>query len=282
MQRPAILVHGGAGRRAPELEAEAETGCAAAAAAGWAVLDGNGSAIEAVVVAVAAMEDDPVFNAGVGSCLTADGGVEMDASLMDGRQRRGAGVGVITTVRHPIRLAQALWLDGRHALLVGEGAEAFARRCDLDTAPRESFITPRQRQRWEARLRLDRGTVGAVAIDRDGHVAAATSTGGLSGKLPGRVGDSAILGAGTYADDRAGAASATGHGEAIILAGLARAAVDGLRSGRHPRAVAESLVREVSERSRADVGLIVVDRFGRLAAAFRAERMPLSALPAAP
>ena len=282
MQRPAILVHGGAGRRAPELEAEAEAGCAAAAAAGWAILEANGSAIEAVVAAVAAMEDDPVFNAGVGSCLTADGWVEMDASLMDGGQRRGAGVAVITTVRHPIRLAQALLLDGRHVLLVGEGAEAFARRCNLATAPPESFITPRQRRRWEARHQLDRGTVGAVAVDRDGHVAAATSTGGLLGKLPGRVGDSAILGAGTYADDRAGAASATGHGEAIILAGLARAAVDGLRGGRHPRAVAEALVRDVSEGSGADVGLIVVDRFGRVAAAFRAERMPFSALPAAP
>jgi beta-aspartyl-peptidase (threonine type) len=281
MQRPAILVHGGAGRRAPEIDAEAEAGCATAAAAGWSVLDGNGCALDAVVAAVAAMEDNPAFNAGVGSCLTAEGCVEMDASLMDGGQRSGAGVGVVTTVRNPIRLARALLLDGRHVLLVGEGAEAFARQGNLATAPREWFITPRQRERWAARRATERGTVGAVAIDGAGRVAAATSTGGLAGKRAGRVGDSAILGAGTYADDRAGAASATGHGEAIIVAGLARAAVDGLRAGRAPWVVADALVRDVRERSGADVGLIVVDRFGRLAAAYRAERMPYCARPAA-
>lgn len=279
MQRPTILVHGGAGRRVPELEAQADAGCAAAATSGWSVLSGGGSALDAVLVAVTTMEDDPVFNAGVGSCLTADGRVEMDASVMDGAGLNGAGVGVITTVRNPVRLAHAVLLDGRHVLLAGAGAEAFARQCGLPTAPPEYFITPRQRQRWEAWRQAEGGTVGAVAVDRGGRVAAATSTGGLLGKLPGRVGDSAIIGAGTYADDAAGAASATGLGEAIIIAGLAKAAVDGLRSGREPGAMTDALVRDLTARRGVAVGLVVVDRFGRIGAAHTAERMPIAVLP---
>jgi beta-aspartyl-peptidase (threonine type) len=274
MQRPAILVHGGAGRRVSEVDAAAEAGCAAAAATGWDLLAHGGAALDAVLVAVSALEDNPVFNAGIGSVLTADGTVEMDASLMDGARLAGAGVGVITTVRNPIRLAQAVLADGRHVLLAGAGAEAFARRCGLPTAAPETFITQRQQERWQAGLRDSGGTVGAVAVDRHGHVAAATSTGGVQGKLPGRIGDSAILGAGTYADDRAGAASATGHGEAIIVSGLAKAAVDALRSGRHPAAVARAMVRALGEGQATAVGIIIVDSFGRLGAAHCAERMP--------
>lgn len=282
MQRPAIVVHGGAGRRAVEIEAAAAAGCAAAADAGWSVLARGGSALDAVLAAVAAMEDDPVFNAGVGSCLTADGTVEMDASLMEGTRRTAAGVGVVTGVCNPIRLAHAVLLDGRHVLLAGPGAEAFARRCALPTAPPESFITARQRQRWEAReASTDGGTVGAVAVDGAGHLAAATSTGGRLGKLPGRIGDSAVIGAGTYADDRGGAASATGAGEVIIIAGLAKAAVDGLRDGQHPARVADALVRGVVEASGGAVGLILVDRFGRCAAAHSAEHMTRCARPLA-
>ena len=274
MPRPAILVHGGAGRRVPETERAADAGCAAAAAAGWEVLAGGGRALDAVLAAVTAMEDDPAFNAGIGSCLTSDGRVEMDASVMDGERRIGAGVGVVTTVRNPVRLAHALLLDGRHVLLAGAGAEDFARCCALPTAPPESFITPRQRRRWEAQLPGGGSTVGAVAVDRDGHVAAATSTGGLLGKLPGRIGDSAVIGAGTYADDRAGAVSATGHGETILLAGAAKAAVDGLHGGRHPATVLDALVRDLGARAGVPIGLIAVDRFGRAAAASSAERMP--------
>jgi len=279
MQRPAILVHGGAGRRAADSDAAADAGCEQAAAAGWAVLASGGGALDAVLAAVVSMEDDPVFNAGVGSCLTTDGTVEMDASIMDGARLVGAGVGVVTSVRNPIRLAQAVLADGRHVLLAGAGAEAFARRCGLATAAPESFITPRQRQRWMARQPGAGGTVGAVAIDCSGHVAAATSTGGVAGKLPGRIGDSAILGAGTYADDRAGAASATGQGEAIVIAGLAKAAVDGLRTGRHPTDVAAAVLRGPAVRAGAEIGIIVVDRFGRFGAAHSAERMPTAAGP---
>jgi beta-aspartyl-peptidase (threonine type) len=230
--------------------------------------------MDAVLAAVVQLEDDPTFNAGVGSALTADGRVEMDASVMDGERRTGAGVALLTTVCNPIRAAHAVWRAGRHVLLAGAGAEAFARQLGLATAAPELFITPRQRERWDARIREHRGTVGAVAADAHGHVAAATSTGGLMGKLPGRIGDSAILGAGTFADDAAGAASATGHGESIILAGLARAAVDGLRAGRAPELVAGNVIRACAEASAAgSAGVILVDRFGRCGWAFDTEHM---------
>jgi len=250
-----------------------------AAEAGWAILVRGGGALDAVLAAVTMLEDDPSFNAGVGSCLTADGKVEMDASVMDGARRAGAGVAVVTTVRNPIQLAHAVLMDGRHALVAAAGAEAFARGCGLPTLAPESFITPRQRRRWEERRPPVGGTVGAVAVDANGHVAAATSTGGLSGKLSGRVGDSAVIGAGTYADDSTGAASATGDGEAIIISGLAKAVVDGLRGGRHPALAADATLRASAERTDAVVGVIVVDRFGRLGWAHSAEHMPVCARP---
>lgn len=274
MHIPAIVVHGGAGRRLAELDERVQAGCDVAADVGWVVLARGGTALEAVLAAVAAMENDPLFNAGLGSCLTAAGTVEMDASIMDGATLAGAGVGVLTTVANPIRLAHAVLIDGRHALLAGAGAEAFARQCGLPTVAPESLITARQRQRWQARAQDQSGTVGAVAADARGHVAAATSTGGMLGKLSGRIGDSAVIGAGTYADDRAGAASATGHGEAIIIAGLAKAAVDGLRGGRHPSTVAAALVAEAAAQRDAVIGLILVDRFGRVGVAQHAESMP--------
>jgi beta-aspartyl-peptidase (threonine type) len=274
MQRPALVVHGGAGRRVAEHEAAAADGCERAATTGWEVLDRGGTAMDAVLAAVVQLEDDPIFNAGIGSALTADGWVEMDASVMDGERRTGAGVALLTTVRNPIRAAHALWRDGRHVLLAGTGAEAFARQHGLATAAAEVFITPRQRERWAARSREDGGTVGAVAVDAHGHVAAATSTGGLMGKLPGRIGDSAILGAGTFALDAAGAASATGHGESIILAGLARDAVAGLRAGRAPGLVARSVIRACAEAQAAgSAGIILVDRFGRCGWAFDTEHL---------
>ncbi len=279
MRVPAIVVHGGAGERAAEREAACAAGCEAAAQAGGHILEAGGSAVDAVVAAVMVLESDPAFNAGVGSCLNAEGRVEMDASVMDGTRLAGAGVALVTTVCHPVALARALLDDGRHVLLAGAGAEALAARQQLATAPPETFITAEQRARWSAG-RLERaGTVGAVAIDRRGHLAAATSTGGLSGKLPGRIGDTALIGAGTYADDAAGAASATGHGESIILAGVARAAVDGVRSGRDPHLVAEAVVRQFGGRHSGGCGLILVDRYGRLGMASNTTSMPTAGRP---
>lgn len=270
----ALIVHGGAGKRVVNLTAETELGCQRAADCGWAILGAGGSAIDAVIAAVVALEDDPLFNAGVGACLDAGGMVTLDASIMAGATLAGAGVAGLTTVRNPILLADAVRRDGRHVLLAGAGAESLARRAGLATAPGESFITARQRQRWRTHFTAERGTVGAVAVDRAGHVAAATSTGGLPGKLAGRIGDSAIIGAGTYADDAAGAASATGPGEAIIVAGLAKAAVDALRGGRHPQTVADEQVASLARRPGGAAGIILVDGFGRIGHAHTAEHMP--------
>ena len=280
MQRPTLLVHGGAGDWPAEVRAEAAAGCARAADVGWAVLTAGGAALDAVQAAVVALEDDPLFNAGVGSSLTAAGSVEMDASLMDGATRRGAGVAGVTTIRNPILLARCALDDGRHVLLAGAGAEQLGRRRGLAAVPPESLVTAAQRRRWSARAAGPPGTVGCVAVDAAGHLAAATSTGGLRGKLPGRIGDSAVIGAGTYADDGAGAASATGHGETILLAGLARAAVDGVRDGRHPAMVAAALLAALAERPRGEAGLILVDRFGRIGIAQRAAHMPHACRPA--
>jgi beta-aspartyl-peptidase (threonine type) len=278
MQRPTLIVHGGAGHWPAELLAGAAAGCAAAADAGWAVLAGGGAALDAVEAAVAALEDDPRFNAGVGSSLSDAGTVEMDASIMDGSRRRGAGVAGVTATRNPVRLARLVLEDGRHVLMAGAGAERLGRARDLPALPPEAFVTAAQRRRWAGRLPGQPGTVGAVALDGAGRLAAATSTGGLRGKRVGRIGDSAVIGAGTYADDGAGAASATGSGEAIILAGLARAAVEAVREGRDPAAVAPALLREVAARG-GDAGLILLDRFGRVAIASGAGAMPTARRP---
>ncbi|HEV8627201.1 MAG TPA: isoaspartyl peptidase/L-asparaginase [Acidimicrobiia bacterium] len=224
MQPPAVLaIHGGAGPPDPEPDGGASrwpgqaAGLAAAVRAGLAVLASDGPALEAVIAAVTVLEDDEHWNAGRGSALTAAGTVEMDAAVADGEGRRIGGVACVTGVRHPVLAARALMDDGRHVLLSGPGAEAFARATGLTFEPEEWFITDRRRQaltRWV-------GTVGAVARDAAGHLAAATSTGGRNGQLPGRIGDSPVPGAGTWADDASCAVSATGVGEAFLRAAFA-------------------------------------------------------------
>jgi beta-aspartyl-peptidase (threonine type) len=276
MQLPAIIVHGGAGVHAQDLIAECDTGCRRASEAAWRILEGGGGALDAVTRAVTILENDPVFNAGVGACLTSRGTVELDASVMDGRSLSGAGVGAVSTVANPVLLAREALKDGRHVLLVGKGAEALAVEWGLPTVAQEYFITERQLRRWRDRGASPPGTVGAVAVDVAGHTAAATSTGGILFKLPGRVGDSAVIGAGTYADDRAGAASATGPGEAILMAGLAKTAVDLLRYGVEPATAARHALRLLRERHAADAGIILVDRFGRVGVACQAPYMPVS------
>ncbi|MCA1846269.1 MAG: isoaspartyl peptidase/L-asparaginase [Actinobacteria bacterium] len=226
MQPPAVLaVHGGAGPPDPEPDGSASrwpgaaAGLAEALRAGLAVLVSGGPALDAVIAAVTVLEDDEHWNAGRGSALTAAGTVEMDASVADGQQRRIGGVACVTGVRHPVFAARAVMEDGRHVLLSGPGAESFARAAGLAFEPNDWFITPRRRaalDRWSAT-----GTVGAVARDAAGHLAAATSTGGRTGQLPGRIGDSPVPGAGTWADDASCAVSATGVGEAFLRAGFA-------------------------------------------------------------
>lgn len=274
MSRPALIVHGGAGSARPGDVAAQTHGCIVALRAGWQVLTAGGSALDAVCEAVAALEDDPHFNAGHGSCLTSRGTVEMDASVMEGTSLRAGAVSVVRMVRNPVRLARAILDDGRHVMLSGVGADEFASGHGLQTCQPADLVTPEQWRRWRQHMEnSSTGTVGAAAVDQNGRVAAATSTGGIFWKLPGRVGDSAIIGAGTYADDALGAASATGHGEAIMRVVLSRSVVEALRDGSHPQAAARHGIDALSGRVGGSAGIIVVNPLGQLGHASNTEHM---------
>ncbi|MFV0277067.1 MAG: isoaspartyl peptidase/L-asparaginase family protein, partial [Parahaliea sp.] len=229
-----IVIHGGAGviRRADldaSQEAKYRAGLEVALNAGATVLRQGGSAVDAVQAAVLAMEDNPLFNAGKGAVFTAAAEHELDASIMDGRDRNAGAVAGIRRVRNPILAARAVMDRSEHVMYAGEGADAFAAAQGLDMVDNRYFDTERRRQSLERVLRersrndADRhGTVGAVAIDQRGNLAAATSTGGMTAKQPGRIGDSPLIGAATYAQNGVCAVSATGHGEYFIRVGVAR------------------------------------------------------------
>lgn len=269
--RPAILVHGGAGAWPPRYQAGARAGCRAAAQAGWEVLEQGGSALDAVQGAVQWLEDDPRFNAGTGSVLTRAGTVEMDAAIMDGRRLAAGAVGAVRRVRNPVLLARAILDDGAHVFLTGSGAEAFARDRGLPSCPEAELIVPRQHARWVARF----GTVGCVALDVDGGLAAATSTGGVFAKAPGRVGDSACIGCGTLADETL-AVSCTGSGEAIIRVVLAARVRGYLLAGATPGDAARRAIGDLGTLTAQEAGLIAVDSRGRLGRASNAPGMPVA------
>jgi L-asparaginase / beta-aspartyl-peptidase len=238
-----LVIHGGAGSmRPPRLSAEAEHGARdgleAALAAGSAILEKRERALDAVEAAVRVLEEDASFNAGRGSVLTADGGIELDAAIMDGRNRAAGAVAGVRTTRAPVALARLLLERGEHVFLSGTGADAFAREAGLEQVANSWFEVPERRRQLDELLAeggfddaIKYGTVGAVAVDLDGHVAAATSTGGLTAKRWGRVGDSPLIGAGTYADDRSAAVSATGSGEYFIRAVAAHQLAERVRLG---------------------------------------------------
>src|SRR5262249_27292153 len=239
---PALLIHGGAGADPEFAREELRQGIRDAVSAGWARLREGGSAVDAVEAAVAAMEDNPRFNAGRGSVLTSDGTAEMDASIMEGDTLRNGAVACVTNIRHPITLARRILEADRHSFFVGEVAMARAVELGIPFCAAEELITDAQRRTLESVIG---GTVGAVALDRRGLVAAATSTGGMTGKPPGRVGDSPLIGCGTYAESTAGAVSCTGEGEAIIRVVLARRTLDILKAAGdplHPRQIAMDLL----------------------------------------
>ena len=225
-----LVIHGGAGSERiahddPAHEAQAKAGLDAALQAGSVILAGGGSAVEAVEAAARALEENPCFNAGRGSVLTEQGEVELDAAIMDGRDRRAGAVSGIKTTRAPITLARRLMERGPHVFLAGTAADRFAASAGIEQVTNDFFILPERRRQLEEALAagdqadpIKYGTIGAVAVDVNGNVAAATSTGGITAKRWGRVGDSPLIGAGTYADNRAAAVSATGSGEYFIRA----------------------------------------------------------------
>jgi beta-aspartyl-peptidase (threonine type) len=229
------------GRIDPEHERSARDGLEAALAAGSVMLEKREDALDAVEAAVRVLEEDPSFNAGRGSVLTSTGCIELDAAIMDGRDRRAGAVAGLRTTRAPISLARRLLEGGPHVFLSGKGADDFARNQGLEQVANSWFEVPERRRQLEELLRSDGfddevkyGTVGAVAVDVDGHVAVATSTGGLTAKRWGRVGDSPLIGAGTYADDRSAAVSATGSGEYFIRAVAAHQVAERVRIGGQP------------------------------------------------
>lgn len=226
---PVLAVHGGAGRIVPEefsaqRTATVRRGIGESLVAGMTVLRGGGSALDAVVAAVLVLEDDEQFNAGRGAVLTAAGGVEHDAAVADGATRRAGAVTCVSGIRNPVLAARAVLQRSPHVLLSGAGAQELAHREGLTFMPADWFVTARRQQQLTGIRSSDQAepgftgeTVGAVALDVEGHLAAATSTGGTTGQLAGRVGDTPLIGAGTWADDRSCAVSATGDGEALIL-----------------------------------------------------------------
>lgn len=250
----------------PLRQAAVERACEA----GWALI-GEG-ALAAVVAAVRHMEDEPLLNAGIGACLNLDGVVELDAGVMEGGRLEAAGVAGLRDVRHPIDLARALMRDGRHVLLAGAGASRFGREHGIEMCDPAIFITDRKRQE----LQHGADTVGAVARDSQGRLAVAVSTGGITGKLPGRIGDSPIPGAGFYADDRYGAVCGTGQGEAFIRLGLARLMVVELEHGMDPRSVAQGAVALLAGAMQASGGVILIAREGAPQAAFNTPAMPFA------
>jgi beta-aspartyl-peptidase (threonine type) len=268
---PAIIVHGGAGRiRAEELPQRLD-GCKDAALAGWEIIQQGGSALDAAEAAVVALEDNPLFNAGTGSTLNSLGEVEMDAAIMEGETLRAGAVAAIQRIRNPIKLARSVMEDGRHLLYAGEGALLFARQIGFSECSPESLIIDSERKHWQEK----HGTVGCVALDATGKIAAATSTGGIFNKLPGRVGDSPLIGCGTYADDR-GAVSCTGQGEAIIRIVMAKTALDLLKDEAGPQAAANQAIALLAQKIGGIAGLIMIDRQGRIGYARNTERMPVS------
>jgi L-asparaginase / beta-aspartyl-peptidase len=298
---PSLIVHGGAWDIPDESVDACKAGCERALAAGWSVLNSAGSALDAVVAAVVVLEDDPVFDAGFGSHLTLDGHVECDAIVMDGATLRAGSVAALRHIRNPVRLARQVLENCPHMMLVGEGAERFAVQQGLSLCAPEELISEAERDAWlkcrnskhaAAHHRgHEQGTVGAVAFDRDGRLFAATSTGGTCCKLPGRVGDSPLIGCGCYADAEAGAVSCTGYGEAIMKVVMAKTAADVLRhligSDAKPAPsmmpkpskpdVASLAAREavsiLATRTHATGGLILLDRRGNPGFAFNTPRM---------
>jgi beta-aspartyl-peptidase (threonine type) len=284
-----LAIHGGAGTlpRA-EMGAAAEhryrAGLKAAIDAGFALLQAGGTSLDAVTRAVVLLEDDPLFNAGLGSVFTLDGRNELDASIMDGSTLMAGAVCGLTRIKNPIELARAVMEQSQNVMLAGAGAEDFALSRGFSFVPQSYFFTP---ERWQQLERIRAGdlelsaltishvgTVGAVALDGEGRLAAATSTGGMTGKRYQRVGDSPIIGAGTYADNRSCAVSATGHGEIFIRAAVAHDICSRMRfAGRSLTQAVREVVLEELPALRGEGGVIAIDPRGEIAMEFNSEGM---------
>lgn len=295
MQKPVIAVHGGAGAWHPERRKAGLAGVRTATQAGYNILKAKGSALDAVEAAVKNLEDNPAFNAGLGSVFTIDKRIEMEASIMDGKTLRAGATGLLRDIKNPVTLARITMENTDFIFIVGEGAEKLAQLHRLERRPPQTEL--RLRYWIEARQRLLNGedpnltrlkglleahpdlfetdTVGAVALDEHGDTAAATSTGGFTLKFPGRIGDSPLIGCGNYADNQAGACSATGIGEVAIRLVLAKHVCDQMNQGQIALQAVEDAILLVNRRLKIknSMGLIAVDMQGRIGAAHNTHNM---------
>jgi L-asparaginase / beta-aspartyl-peptidase len=292
---PVLVVHGGAWAIPDDMVEAHLNGVRNASAAGWRVLGRGGSALDAVEEAVVVLEDDETFDAGRGAFLNRDGKVQLDAFIMDGSTLRGGGVGCVERLRNPVRAARKILSDSPHVYFVAEGAERFAAEHGITLCRNEDLIIPREVERLRAYQAqasnsssndgndlfapaiandmLSHDTVGAVALDRDGNIAASTSTGGTLNKAPGRLGDSSLIGCGCYADNLSAAASTTGWGEPIMKLVLAKWAADRVESGSLPEWVATEAMNYLQQRLNGHGGIILLDAEGRFGIAHNTPRM---------
>ncbi|MEI2578416.1 isoaspartyl peptidase/L-asparaginase family protein [Scytonema sp. PRP1] len=270
----AIIVHGGAKTISEDKVAANKAGCLAAVEAGWAVLTKGGTAAEAVEAAIRVLEADPTFNASLGASLNTKGEVALDAAIMEGASLGWGAVAAVQGVRHPISVARKI-MDEKPRMLVAQHAERFAADNGAEMCAKEDLISHETWQEWkEEQEVLDRpNTIGCVALDASGILVAGTSTGGLMNQQPGRVGDSAIVGSGLYADNKLGACSTTGDGESIIPVVLAKTAIDFLGGDRHPDEAAQMAINTLKSKVTGEAGCILLDHQGRVGWAYNSQDM---------
>lgn len=283
---PVLVVHGGAWAIPDDLVQAHLNGVRRAIEAGWQTLSIGGSALDAVEASVVVMEDDEAFDAGRGSFLNREGKVQLDALIMDGKTLRAGGVGCVEHIANPVRAARKVLSESPHVYFVAEGAERFAKEHGIPLCKNEDLIIQREVERLREFQDLTTGegqgrfapeishdTVGAVALDSSGNIAAATSTGGTLNKAPGRLGDSSLIGCGCYADNQSAAVSLTGWGEPIMKLVLAKWAADRVASGNLPQWVAAEAMNYLKDRVSGHGGIIVLDSQGRFGLAHNTPRM---------
>ncbi|MBD1918929.1 MULTISPECIES: isoaspartyl peptidase/L-asparaginase family protein [Cyanophyceae] len=275
--KPVIVVHGGAKTISEDKLAANHAGCRAAAEAGWNILHSGGSAAAAVEAAIQVLESDQTFNAGFGSAMNSEGEVEDDAAMMDGATLSWGAVAAVQRVRHPISVARRI-MEDKSRFLVAESGERFALEHGLEMCGKDDLVSEEQYQEWKEEANvLDRpNTVGCVALDTNGNLVAGTSTGGLTDQPQGRVGDSALVGAGLYADNQLGACSTTGDGESIVPVVLAKTAIDALAEETHPDQAAQHAINTLKARVKGEAGCILLDRQGRIGWAYNSDNMAVA------
>ncbi len=284
---PQLIIHGGAWDIPDQEVAGHLLGTQAATKIGWSILRSGGSALDAVEAAIRSMEDDPSFDAGRGAWLNLAGEIELDAIIMNGADLSSGAVAAVQHIRNPISLARLVMERSPHALIAGIGAERFAQAQGLQLVDEAELLTGQELERWRAIKKQPgfsikaafagderpHGTVGAVAIDANGHIACGTSTGGTPNKLQGRVGDSPLIGCGAYADDLSAGASATGWGESIMKVVLSKTACDFAAQGLNAQSAADKAIGLLAERAQGLGGLIVIDRIGQIGCAYNTPKM---------